>query len=75
MNGPVRAPAFLRTPAGKQLIAQLIITLGVVMNLVAIFLQTNPRVDASLLHGLNGFGVGMVLVGGIALVSIRKNLR
>jgi hypothetical protein len=75
MNGPVRAPAFLRTPAGKQLIAQLIITVGVVANLVGIFLQTNPRVDPGLLHGITGCGLGMVLVGGIALVSIRKNLR
>jgi hypothetical protein len=75
MNGPARTPSFLRTPAGKQLIAQLIITVGVVGNLAGIFLQANPRVDPSLVHGLNGFGLGMILVGGVALISIRRKQR
>jgi hypothetical protein len=75
MNEPVRSAPFIRTKAGKQLIAQLVITVGVVLNLAGIFLQTNPRIDPRLLHELTGFGVGMVLVGGIALVSIRKNSR
>jgi hypothetical protein len=75
VNEPGRAVPFMRTKAGKQLVAQLIVTVGVVANLVGIFLQTNPRVDPGLLRGLTGFGLGMVLVGGIALVSIRKNLR
>jgi hypothetical protein len=74
MNDPGRSP-FVRTKAGKQLIAQLIVTAGVLLNLTSIFLQTNPHVDANLLHGLNGLGLGLVLVGIVAMFVIRKGVR
>jgi hypothetical protein len=74
MNDPGRSP-FVRTKGGKQFVAQLIVTAGVVLNLAGIFLQSNPRANANLVHILNGVGLGLILVGVIAVFTIRKGVR
>ena len=56
----------------KQFVAQLIVTAGVLLNLAGILLQSNPHVDANVVHGLTGAGLGVVLVGVVAMIKSRK---
>ena len=76
MNEPDRrdTPA-VRTGARKQFVAQLIMLAGVVLGLPGAFLVNHPGVSQPLLHLLTGLGLGLVLVGAVALVAIRMSPR
>jgi hypothetical protein len=63
---------FTGTKAGKQLLVQLMITVGVVLNLVSTLLENNPHADGRLLHALTGLGLGFVLVGVAFMFANRK---
>ena len=76
MNGLGRRYAlFASTKAGKQLIIQLILTVGVLLNLASVLLENNPHADVKVLHALTGVGLGLILVAIVLMFANRKAAR